>query len=192
MHKTCQRDLCRHCAGAYDVPNERARSMFGWLRKNKPRQVPAEKTGQEITRIVGTYTALLEKHPLDIMDASWLPADKQKMTIFSEYCGWALPARTITIKCAGRQRATGACCPIFSPVLVKCPSQLIFLRTIRLWGNGANVKSESSHLCRPLSQKRKYTSAKSSFFADSNDISRTSSLSDQCHVKRRNAKRIPH
>ena len=54
--------------------------MFGWLRKNKPRQVPAEKTGQEITRIVGTYTALLEKHPLDIMDASWLPADKQKMT----------------------------------------------------------------------------------------------------------------
>ena len=182
MHKTCQRDPRRHCAGAYDVPNERARSMFGWLRKNKPRQVPAEKTGQEITRIVGTYTALLEKHPLDIMDASWLPADKQKMTYIFRVL-WLAASADNNDKMRRETEATGACCPIFSPVLVKCPSQLIFLRTIRLWGNGANVKSESSHLCRPLSQKRKYTSAKSSFFADSNDISRTSSLSDQCHVK---------
>ena len=53
--------------------------MFGWLRKNKPRQVSAEKMSQEMTRIVSTYVALLKAHPHHVMDASWLPADKQKM-----------------------------------------------------------------------------------------------------------------
>jgi hypothetical protein len=53
--------------------------MFGWLKKNKPRQVFAEKIAQEMTRIVHTYVALLKAHPNHFMDASWLPADKQKM-----------------------------------------------------------------------------------------------------------------
>ena len=49
--------------------------MFGWLRKNKPEQVPAE----ENMRILHTYAALLQAHPHHVLDASWLPADKQKM-----------------------------------------------------------------------------------------------------------------
>jgi len=53
--------------------------MFGWLRKNKSRQVFAEKMTQEMTRIVSTYVALLKAHPHHVMDSSWLPADKQKM-----------------------------------------------------------------------------------------------------------------
>jgi hypothetical protein len=51
--------------------------MFGWLRKNKPRPVSAEKLTQEMTRIVSTYVA--KAYPHHIMDASWLPADKEKM-----------------------------------------------------------------------------------------------------------------
>ena len=49
---------------------------FGWLRKkNKPREVSAE----ENMRILQTYFALLQAHPHHFMDASWLPARKQKM-----------------------------------------------------------------------------------------------------------------
>lgn len=51
-----------------------------WMaEKNKPRQVSAGKMAQEMTRIVDTYVALLEAQPHHVMDASWLPADKQKM-----------------------------------------------------------------------------------------------------------------
>jgi hypothetical protein len=53
--------------------------MFGWLRKNKSRPLSAEQLSQEMTRIVNTYVALLKAHPHHVMDASWLPADKQKM-----------------------------------------------------------------------------------------------------------------
>ena len=53
--------------------------MFGWLRKNESRQVFAEIMSQEMTRIVKTYVALLKAYPHHVMDASWLPADKQKM-----------------------------------------------------------------------------------------------------------------
>jgi hypothetical protein len=61
--------------------------MFGWLTKNKPRQVSAEKMTQEMTRIVSTYVALLKSHPHHVMDASWLPADKQKIIeIFKISC----------------------------------------------------------------------------------------------------------
>lgn len=49
--------------------------MFGWPRKNKPGQVSAE----ENMRILQTYVALLQAHPHHVLDASWLPADKQKM-----------------------------------------------------------------------------------------------------------------
>ena len=45
------------------------------LRKNKPREVSAE----ENMRILQTYFALLQAHPHHFMDASWLPAHKQKM-----------------------------------------------------------------------------------------------------------------
>jgi hypothetical protein len=49
--------------------------MFEWLGKNKPTQPYAD----EATRMVVTYAALLQAHPRHFMDASWLPADKQKM-----------------------------------------------------------------------------------------------------------------
>jgi hypothetical protein len=59
------------------------RLMFGWLWKNKPTQISAEngsrKKAEEITRIVNTYVALLQAHPHHVLDASWLPADKQTM-----------------------------------------------------------------------------------------------------------------
>ena len=53
--------------------------MFGWLKKNNPTQVSAEKQAQEMTRIVNTYVALLKANPNHIMDESWLPVDKKKM-----------------------------------------------------------------------------------------------------------------
>jgi len=49
--------------------------MFGWLGKNKAGQVSAE----ENMRILHAYAALLQAHPHHVLDASWLPADKQKM-----------------------------------------------------------------------------------------------------------------
>jgi hypothetical protein len=52
--------------------------MFGWLRKNKSKQVPV-KMSQEMMRVLSTYLALLKAHPHRVMDASWLPAEKQKL-----------------------------------------------------------------------------------------------------------------
>jgi hypothetical protein len=53
--------------------------MFRWLGNKKIREVRAEKMSEEMTRIVNAYVALLKAHPHHVMDASWLPADKQKM-----------------------------------------------------------------------------------------------------------------
>jgi hypothetical protein len=53
--------------------------MFGWLRKNKPKQVSPEQMSEEMTRIMNTYIALLKAHPRHVLEASWLPADKERM-----------------------------------------------------------------------------------------------------------------
>jgi hypothetical protein len=53
--------------------------MFGWLRKNKPKQISSERMSEEMTRIMSTYIALLNAHPHHVLDESWLPADKNGM-----------------------------------------------------------------------------------------------------------------
>jgi hypothetical protein len=47
-------------------------------KKLKP-TLSAKELADETTRAVSTYNALLETYPNNIMDESWLPADKQTM-----------------------------------------------------------------------------------------------------------------
>jgi hypothetical protein len=52
--------------------------MFGWLRKNKPKQISPEQMSKE-TRIMHTYMELLRAYPHHVLEESWLPADKKGM-----------------------------------------------------------------------------------------------------------------
>ncbi len=71
-------------------------------------------------RILRTYFALLQAHPHQIMGASWLPADKQKMTEIFKLLLLAGPDNELGKKLEDRWCLLSH----FQPVLVQCSSTL--------------------------------------------------------------------
>src|SRR5215475_8497873 len=53
--------------------------MFGWLKRTRRKRLPADRLRAAVPEILSAYAALNTKHPNAMMDASWLPVDKEQM-----------------------------------------------------------------------------------------------------------------
>jgi hypothetical protein len=55
--------------------------MFGWLKRTrrKRKRLPADRLRAAVPEILSAYAALNTKHPSAMIDASWLPVDKEQM-----------------------------------------------------------------------------------------------------------------
>src|SRR5262245_36680430 len=53
--------------------------MFGWLKRTRRKRMPADRLQAAVPEILSAYAALNTKYPSTMMDASWLPVDKEQM-----------------------------------------------------------------------------------------------------------------
>ena len=53
--------------------------MFGWLKRTRRKRLPADRLRAVVPEILSAYAALHTKYPSAVMDASWLPVDKEQM-----------------------------------------------------------------------------------------------------------------
>ena len=53
--------------------------MFGWLKKKTAKQATSEPFADSASRAISVYGSILNSYPHHIIDASWLPAQKESM-----------------------------------------------------------------------------------------------------------------